>query len=195
MMPYVHFRALSDEDAKSIVVYLRTLPPIHHPVTNRHLDFPVNFIVKFIPKPLDGPVSSPDPQKDHLAYGQYLTRIGGCYECHTPHDDHNNLDETRPFAGGWDMRGEWGRVITANITPHADGYLGHATKEEFIGRFHSFASMNATNAPVAPIGRNTVMPWLEFAGMSDDDLGAIYDYLKTVKPIVNKIDPFPDARR
>jgi len=29
--------------------------------------------------------------------------------------------------------------------------------------------------------------------MSDEDLGAIYDYLKTVKPNGNKVDPFPDA--
>ena len=175
MMPYVHLREMSDEDAKAIVVYLRSLRPIRHSVPDKHLDFPVNFIVKFIPKPLSGPVISPDPKRDHLAYGRYLTRISGCYECHTPHDPHNNLDETRPFAGGWDMRGQWGRVITANLTPHPDTYLGNATKAEFIGRFRSYAGMNATNAPVAPKGRNTVMPWLAFAGMSDDDLGAIDD--------------------
>lgn len=193
MMPYVQLRAMSDEDAKSVVAYLRTLKPIRHVVPPKSIDFPVNLIVKFIPKPLDGPVTAPDPQKDHIAYGQYLTKIGGCYECHTPHDEKQRLDDARAFAGGWEMRGPWGRVITANLTPHPDSYIGRATKEEFIGRFRAFASMNASTAPVPPKGRNTVMPWLAFSHMSDHDLGAIYDYLKTVKPVANKVNAFPDA--
>lgn len=193
MMPYVHLRNLSDEDAKSIVTYVRTLKPIRHSVPAKKIDFPVNFIVKFIPQPITGPVAAPDPKKDHLGYGRYLTRIGGCYECHTPHDEKQRLDEARAFAGGWQMMGPWGRVITANLTPHPDSYLGRATKEEFIGRFRSFASMDASNAPVPQKGRNTVMPWLAFSHMSDDDLGAIYDYLKTVKPDPNKVNTFPDA--
>ena len=42
-------------------------------------------------------------------------------------------------------------------------------------------------------GRNTSMPWRSYAGMTDQDLGAIYDYLKTVKPIPGVVNPFPDA--
>lgn len=193
MMPYVHLRSMSDEDAKSVVTYLRTLKPIRHTVPQKKIDFPVNLIVKFVPKPLDAPVTAPDPTKDHLAYGRYLTKIGGCYECHTPHDAKQRLDEARAFAGGWEMRGPWGRVITANLTPSPDSYIGHATKEEFIGRFRAFASMTADNAPAAPKGRNTVMPWLAFSHMTDADLGAIYDYLKSVKPVANKVNTFPDA--
>lgn len=193
MMPYVQLRSMSDEDAKSVVTYLRTLKPIRHAVPQKKIDFPVNLIVKFVPKPLDAPVTAPDPAKDHVAYGRYLTKIGGCYECHTPHDEKQRLDEARAFAGGWEMRGPWGRVVTANLTPSADGYIGRATKEEFIGRFRAFASMTADNAPVAPKGRNTVMPWLAFSHMTDADLGAIYDYLKSVKPVANKVNSFPDA--
>ena len=192
MMPYQHFRYMSDEDAKAIVVYIRTLKPIRNQVPPKHLDFPVNFIAKFIPKPLDGPVTAPDPAKDHHGYGQYLARIGGCYECHTPHDDHNALVEARPFAGGWQMKGPWGRVFTANITPAPHTFLGQATKEQFIGRFRAFAGFNAANAPAAPKGANTVMPWIAFANMSDDDLGAIFDYLKTVKPDPAVVNTFPD---
>ena len=105
----------------------------------------------------------------------------------------NALIADKPFAGGWEMKGMWGRNFTANLTP-AGPYMSHATREEFIGRFKSFASMDANTAPDAPPGRNTVMPWLAFAGMTDHDLGAIYDYLKTVKPIENKVVTFPDAK-
>ena len=193
MMPYVHLREMSDDDAHAVVAYLRTLKPIKHSVPEKKIDFPVNLIIKFVPKPIDAPVHAPD-RKDSIAYGRYLTKIAGCYECHTPHDEKQRLDESRAFAGGWEMRGPWGRVITANLTPHADTYMGRATKEEFIGRFHSFAAMNAENAPVPQKGRNTIMPWIAFAGMTGDDLGAIYDYLKTVKPVENKVNSFPDAK-
>jgi len=193
MMPYEQFRTLSDDDVKALVVYLRTIKPIHSGVPEKHLDFPVNLMIKFAPKPVDGVVTAPDPH-DSVAYGKYLTTIAGCYECHSPHDDKGMLDATRPFAGGWEMKGPWGRNFTANLTPAAGTYMSHATKDEFIGRFKSFASMDANTAPDAPPGRNTVMPWLAFAGMTDQDLGAIYDYLKTVKPIDNKVVTFPDAK-
>ena len=192
MMPYEHMRSMSDEDVKSVIVYIRTLKPIHKGVPAKHIDFPVNLFVKFGPKPLDGPVTAPDP-KNHVAYGKYLTTIGGCYECHTPHDDKNQLIADKAFSGGWEMKGPWGRNFTANLTP-AGAYMSHATREEFIGRFKAFASMNATNAPATPPGRNTIMPWLPVAGMTEDDLGSIYDYLKTLKPMEHKVNTFPDAK-
>jgi len=193
MMPYEHFRNMSDDDAKAVVAYLRTLKPLPNHVPEKKLDFPVNFIVKFIPKPLNGPVQTPD-RKDTVAYGKYLTRIGGCYECHTPHDAHNALVASQAFTGGWQMAGPWGRNFTANLTPDPDNYMGHATNAEFIGRFHAFRGITAANAPQTPPGRNTVMPWIAFSGMTDEDLGAIYDYLKTLPPVKKKINTFPDAK-
>jgi hypothetical protein len=193
MMPYVHLRSLGDEDAKSVVVYLRTLKPVRNQVAAKHIDFPVNLFIKLVPQPLDGPVAAADSH-DSLKYGKYLTTIGGCYECHTPHDDRNGLIADKPFSGGWQMIGPWGRVVTANLTPHPDTYIGRATREEFIGRFRSFASIDPAHAPAAPKGRNTVMPWLAFAQMTDSDLGAIYDYLKTVKPVENRVNSFPEAK-
>ena len=191
MMPYQHLRQMSDEDAKSIVVYLRTLAPIKNEVAKSRLKFPLNVIVKFIPQPLDGPVTAPDPS-DRLAYGKYLTTIGGCYECHTPHDDKNQIIAAKAFAGGWEMKGVWGRNYTANLTPHPSTFVGRATKEEWIARFRAFETMNASNAPAVPKGGNTVMPWLAYSGMTDEDLGAIYDYLRTVPPVENDVRTFPD---
>jgi mono/diheme cytochrome c family protein len=193
MMPYQHLRNMSDDDAKAVVAYLRTLKPVHNTVPAKSIDFPVNLFVKFAPKPVEGVVTSPDPH-DSVAYGKYLTTIGGCYECHTPHDDHNALVAEKAFSGGWEMRGPWGRNFTANLTSAPGTYMATATKAEFISRFKSFASLNAENSPQAPPGRNTIMPWLAFSGMTENDLGSIYDYLKTVKPIDNKVVTFPDAK-
>jgi mono/diheme cytochrome c family protein len=192
-MPYPYFRSMSDEDVRSVVAYLRTLKPIHHSIQKRTLDFPVNFLVKNVPRPVDGPVTMPDPEKDHLGYGKYVATIAGCQECHTAHDNHGQLLPGREFAGGWEMLGPWGRVVTANISPHPDTYIGRATKEEFIGRVKSFESLTGERSPIATKGRNTIMPWLQYSGMTNEDLGAIYDYLKTLPPIQNKVESFPDA--
>jgi mono/diheme cytochrome c family protein len=192
MMPYEAFHEMSDEDARAVVAFLRTVPAVSHPVEPRRLNFPVNLLIKFAPKPLADPVAAPDP-KDTVAYGKYLVTIGGCPGCHTPHDDKGQPIPTAWFTGGWDMVGPWGRVVSANITPDPDNYMGRATREEFIGRFKSFETLGGENAPVATPGKNTVMPWPLFAGMTQEDLGAIYDYLKTLKPVKKKINSFPDA--
>ena len=187
IMPYVHYASMSDEDAKAIVVYLRTLRPVRNAVEAKVLNPPLNVIEKFIPKPLEGPVPDPD-RTNTVAYGKYLATIGGCYECHTPHDNKGPI-AAEAFSGGWEMKGPWGRVVTSNITPHPDTFLGRASKEEFIGRFRATYDPNAK----VPPGRNTVMPWTAFSGMTDEDLGAIYEYLKTVAPSAKKVVAFPDA--
>ncbi len=191
-MPYPSFRTMSDEDARSVVTYVRTLPAIRNSVAPRRLDFPVNLLIKGAPKPVSGPVAAP-PRSDSVAYGGYLVTIAGCRECHTAHDDHGARIPGADFAGGWEMRGPWGRNVTANITPDPGTWMGHATRQDFLGRFHAFAAIDPENAPVAPKGRNTVMPWIAFAGMTDADLSAIYDYLKTVPPKVRAVESFPDA--
>jgi mono/diheme cytochrome c family protein len=190
MMPYQGYAHMSDEDAMAIVVYLRTLKPVRHEVPPRQLAFPVNFIVKFIPQPLSGPVEAPDDAKDHLAYGHYMAGMAGCIECHTAHDEKGQPIPGTEFGGGWEMKYPGGRVITANITAHPDTWVGQATKQEFIGRFRCWLDTPRTKAAK---GRNTIMGWESFAGMTDQDLGAIYDYLQTVKQIPGVRNPFPDA--
>jgi mono/diheme cytochrome c family protein len=192
MMPYEFFHSMSDDDARAVVAFLRTVPAVRHPIAPRRLDFPVNLMIKFAPKPLTGPVTAPDP-KNGVAYGKYLVTMAGCAGCHTPHDDKGQPIQTAWFTGGWVMVGPWGRVVSANLTPDPDNYMGQASRDEFIGRFKSFETLGGENAPVAPPGKNTVMPWPAFAGLTKEDLGAIYDYLKTLQPVKKKIDKFPDA--
>jgi mono/diheme cytochrome c family protein len=191
MMPYEWFRYMSDDDVRSIVLYLRGLKPIEHAVPARRLDFPVNLFIKSVPQPLAGPIATPDDTKDHLGYGLYLARISGCIECHTPKDDHHQRIPSLELAGGFKFKGPGYNVVSVNITPQPGTYMATATKEEFIGRFRSWNGVDA--AVKAPKGRNTVMPWRAFAKMTDQDLSAIYDYLKTVKPINQTINPFPEG--
>jgi cytochrome c553 len=189
IMPYGHLRNLSDDDAQSIVAYLRTLKPQRYERPKKTLQVPLNFVEKFVPAPLEAPVPQPN-RADHLAYGKYLVSIASCGECHDTKNARNEPIEGMEFAGGWEMHTPFFTVKTANITPHPSTWMGRATKEEFIGRFRAFANYNAENAPQAKDGKNTLMPWISYSGMSDEDLGAIYDYLKTLKPIDHKVDPW-----
>ncbi len=193
MMPYAAYHEMSDDDARAIVVYLRALRPIRNAVPAKRIDFPVNLLVKGAPKPVDGPVTAPDPRTDRIGYGRYLTVIGGCSGCHTPETRPGAPVPGREYAGGRVFQGPWGRNVSPNLTPHKDAYLGRATKEEFIGRFRSFRSLTGDAAPIATKGRNTLMPWLALSEMTDEDLGAIYGFLKTLAPIENRVNPFPDA--
>jgi hypothetical protein len=193
IMPYGHYRSMSDEDAKSIVAYLRTLKPLRYERPEKSLDVPLNFIETFIPKPVEAPVAAPD-RSDTIAYGKYLTTIAACGECHTPKDDQGNALPGKELAGGFEMHTPQFRVVTSNITPHPTTFMGRATKEEFIGRFRAFSGYTHETAPQAPKGKNTLMPWIAYSGMTDEDLGAVYAYLRTVPPVENRINPFPDAK-
>ncbi|HYO75407.1 MAG TPA: c-type cytochrome [Thermoanaerobaculia bacterium] len=189
IMPYGHLRHLSDDDAQAIVAYLRTLKPQRYEEPKKSLELPLNFVEKFIPQPLESTVPPPD-RSNSVAYGKYLVSVASCAECHTPKDERNQAIAGMEFSGGYEMHTPFFKVTTANITPHPSNWMGKATKEEFIGRFRALGNLDAATAPQAADGRNTLMPWISFAGMTDQDLGAIYDYLKIVKPIEKQVKPW-----
>lgn len=188
MMPYPYMKILSDEDVKSIVVYLRTIPPVKQETEPVRVDFPVSIFMKMEPKPLDGPVPEPN-RANTVEYGKYLATLA-CYECHTPVDSTMHNIHDKAFSGGreFDFDGiiPGMRQRTANITPHDTG-IGPKSRENFIAQFKSFAD-TATYTVPAPGDQNTIMPWLDLAGMTEEDLGAIYDYLQTVPPIEHVVE-------
>lgn len=191
MMPYGYFRNMCDEDARAIVACLGTLRPSPRRSPGTRLAFPTSLLVTLAPRPLDGPVAAPDPS-DGVAHGRYPVDLAGCMECHTERDWRQRARRGREFAGGWRMEGPWGVVVSTNITPDAGTWLGRIDRAGFIARFRSFAPI-ARDPPPAPRGRSTIMPWLACSRMSERDLGATCDYLRTVPPVKNEVDPFPEA--
>jgi mono/diheme cytochrome c family protein len=189
VMPYGNFRHLSDDDAQSMVAYLRTLPPVPGQKPARELKFPLPIIVKFMPQPLTGPVAAPD-RAGTVAYGRYLVTAAGCETCHTPVDDQHQPLPGRAFSGGQQFLLEkGGSVVSANITPHETG-LGGRTRENFIAMFKAYTAPESRDVEVAP-NKNTPMPWLMYSGMTEEDLGAIYEYLLMVTPVANRVEKFP----
>src|SRR5262249_53906087 len=129
MMPYASYRSMSDEDVESLVAYLNSLPAVRNPLPSTALNFPVNLMIKFAPKPA-GSISAP-PRADRVQYGAYLVAIGGCAECHSP------LEKGRPvagmdFAGGRVIASSFGTVVSANITPDNETGTGKWSQEFFL---------------------------------------------------------------
>ena len=182
IMPYYSYNHLTREDLEDIVCYIRSLKPIENQVHETELNFPVNLIVKILPLKTYTP-SEPVNKTDSIKYGKYLFSIAGCAGCHTPANDKGELIPGMDLAGGRKFTTPWGLVQSANITPDSETGIGKWTKDEFISRFKKYSTENARNISVDPNSFNSVMPWTMYGGMTEEDLGVIFEYLKTNKPI------------
>jgi mono/diheme cytochrome c family protein len=191
LMPYPHFGAMSEEDVHAVLAYIRTLKAIEGTVPDRTLNFPLNFIVRTMPAP-NTYQPRPSPS-DKIAYGKYMTGAALCSDCHTPMERGTPVPGM-DFAGGFEFTETGHRVRSANITPDAGTGIGSWTEQQFIDKFKGFE--NPTNATLAEHERaqNTVMPMTAYAGMTREDLGAIFAYLRTIKPVTNRVEKFPDAK-
>jgi mono/diheme cytochrome c family protein len=189
MMPYALYRELSKEDAYSIVAYLRTLPPITNEIGEKKLKFPLNLIFRTIPQPADLK-EEPNPA-DTLAYGKYLATVGGCHFCHTPQEKGQPLPGM-DFAGGFEFNLPDGHMVrSANISPDENTGIGAWAREDFISRFKEYAQPAMRTIAVGESDGQTVMPWTMYAGMTEADLGAVYAYLRTAKPVQHEVERFP----
>jgi mono/diheme cytochrome c family protein len=192
VMPYPHFGRMSEEDVHAVLAYVRSLKAIEGAVPERTLNFPLNLIVRTIPAPANfQPRPSPD---DKAAYGKYLTAQALCSDCHTPMDDRGQPVPGMEFAGGMEFVESGYRTRSANITPDADTGIGSWTEQQFIDKFKAFETTPPATLSEAEKRQNTVMPITAYAGMTREDLSAIYGYLRSIKPVVNRINKFPDAK-
>ncbi|OAN59742.1 cytochrome C [Balneola sp. EhC07] len=190
IMPYTNYRRVDKEDIYDIIAYLRTLEPIEYDVPESSSNFPMNFIINTIPGEPDF-TERPDPS-DKIAYGKYLVTAASCADCHTPMEQGNPI-EGMQFAGGMEFELKSGGVVTsANITPDINTGIGSWTEEAFITRFKSFQdTSNVINKNVVKPGEfNTEMPWRFYSNMSEEELSAIYAFLKTQSPVNNMITKF-----
>ncbi|PLK43595.1 c-type cytochrome [Emticicia sp. TH156] len=189
VMPYVYYGQMDKEDVYSIIAFLRTLKPIESTTPEPKADFPMNFILHTIPAV---PEHKKIPDTTHVVeYGKYLAFSAGCFECHTKPDDKGKKLEGMDFAGGWSFNLGDGSVVTSsNLTPDKQTGLGNYTKEAFIARFKAYADSGYKAPKIGKGAFNTLMPWTMYAGMKTQDLAAIYEYLKTVKPVSNKVEKF-----
>jgi len=192
LMPYPHFGAMAADDMHAVLSYIRSWQAIDHQPPARTLNFPMNLIVRTIPTAAT-PQPRPSPT-DQVAYGKYMVNASLCGDCHTPIDDRGQPLPGRNFAGGMEFLETGYRVRSANITPDADTGIGSWTEQQFIDKFKAFETPSDAVLSDTERRQNTPMPMTAYAGMAREDLAAIYAYLRTVPPVVNRVTRFPDAK-
>ena len=177
MMPYEHFRQLPDEDVASVVVYLRSLTPVRNSLPKTELIFPVKYLIRSVPQPITEPVPEAEPS-DPVKRGAFLVNAAACAECHTPEKNGQPLPGMS-FAGGRLFEGAFGRVSSANLTPAPSG-IPYYDEAQFVQTIRT--------GYVGARRLNQIMPWAAFRNMTDQDLTAIYAYLKTLPPVGHRVD-------
>jgi len=153
--------------------------------------------------------------EDIVKRGEYLVTIMGCNDCHSPKKMGPNGPEVIPelllsgypsdrpvvkfkdpmIKEGFGMfypdltagAGPWGVSFAANLTPDQSG-IGTWTEEQFKialtqGKFKGIEGSRMLLPP---------MPWFNYIQMKDEDVSAVFAYLKSIKPVVNVVpQPIP----
>jgi hypothetical protein len=149
-------------------------------------------------------------EEDVIAHGEYLVGIMGCHDCHSPKRMGERGPEIIPelmlsgypsdrpvvkfdnelIKQGFPMlypdltgaAGPWGVSFAGNLTPHETG-IGNWTEEQFKRAVTQGKLKGMEN------GRMLLppMPWPGFSILKDEDVHAIYSYLKSINPVENVV--------
>ncbi|HVE60793.1 MAG TPA: cytochrome c [Chitinophagaceae bacterium] len=183
LMPYAHYNMLPKQDILDIIAYLRTIKPINNTVPGRKLFIPISMAYPpNLKTELDKNIRP--AEADRVKYGEYLVTMADCRTCHTPMNERGEQGEA--FIGGMTFNTPAFTVTSANITPDSLTGIGAWTEQMFVEKFKTYRKDEGYKYD--PGRQNTMMPWTLFAKMKDDDLKAIYAYLRTLKPVKNKIE-------
>jgi len=166
---FMPFHNMSDDDMTAVISYLRAQKPVRNAVPPNELNLAGNIVKAFLVKPVgpDGEVPKSVHPDTSAAYGKYLAlSISECNGCHTRRDM-SGAYIGEPFGGGGEVEG----FITPNLTPDSSSRIFRWSRQDFVDRFHKGKLI-----PGSP------MPWNSFKRMTDEELTAVYNYLKTVRP-------------
>jgi len=185
IMPMESLHGLSDDDALAIVAYLRTLRPVRNPIPERvpTLFTKVLMTLGMIgPMPeIDRPIAMPKREPPAL-YGRYLANNAAlCMDCHTPRNLKNGAFYTDSLFAGSSFpfgapEGDPTAVYAANITPDMATGIGVWTEEAFLKFMH-------TGTGPEGVVRDGHMPYAATSRWNEEDLRALWAYLRTVLPV------------
>jgi len=179
---------MADEDLVALISYLRSIPPIKNPTPPDEWGFIAKALAsKFNPNMAKAPKYVPAGEAS-VERGNYLANGPAlCGGCHTPVDPMQGMKPSGPaFSGAAEPEPDRTdpnfELMAPNLTPDPEtGALAQFSEDGFIARIRA-GTRHA----------GTIMPWENFAQMTDNDLRSIFRYLKTVPPIKRKTG---DSRR
>jgi mono/diheme cytochrome c family protein len=138
-----------------------------------------------------GSTGGAQAQTANVARGKYLASFAGCMDCHTPGNFMGKRDVSRTLGGSdvaFVIQG-LGAFAGPNLTPDKETGLGNWSVDQIV---------TALKTGKRPDGRELapIMPWRDFANLTDSDVRSIALYLKNLPAISNKVPgPFgPDDK-
>jgi mono/diheme cytochrome c family protein len=157
IMPSENFKNMSQDDLTSIIAYLHTMPAVNRDLGKVSIS-PLGMVllglgqVKLSNQPPYQPKTAV-PVGPTKEFGEYLVTIGGCRDCHGPNLDGKNTSPGPPPGPDLAVVKGW-------------------TDQQFLSTLRN--GTDPTGHQLDP----DMMPWKEFGKLSDNDLRAIYEYLK-----------------
>lgn len=192
-MPYTFFTKVTREDSDAIYAYLFSLPPVKNAVDINQLRFPFDqrwTMMVWNELFFTAGTFKGDPDRPaSWNRGAYLVEgLGHCSSCHSPRDAMGGIEKDRAFTGasidGW---------FALNLTSNLHTGLGDWTAAEIVNylKTGSAKGKSTTLGPMAEVVRNSL------SRMTDTDLGAMAEYLKSI-PANSSLrtgQPAPDPTR
>jgi mono/diheme cytochrome c family protein len=188
VMPYPAFSGMSDEDVTALVAYLRSLPAVARANQPHVLSLPFASVAVRVWRwlfftPVTAPAQAPS---EGVARGQYISEhIAHCQECHTPRTRTGTLDRSLYLAGNQDgVDGE----VTPNITPDTETGIGEWSEDEIVSLLQTGFRPNFDNVQGLMALLIEGVREGGYKDMTQEDALAIARYLKSVPPLVHRIE-------
>ncbi|MCC7008176.1 MAG: cytochrome C [Acidobacteria bacterium] len=186
LLPFMEMQGLADDDLVAVVSYLRTLAPVRHSVPPHEYTLLGKVIRATVLANPVGPASTPPsraPRGATIEAGRYLAEsVTLCWACHTQRSQMTGALIGPKFGGATDFieSDDPGRSWSPpNLTSDPEtGRVGILSEDDWVKRFRM--------GQVIP---RSPMPWQAFSRLSEDDLRAIYRYLRTVPPVKHDVGP------
>jgi mono/diheme cytochrome c family protein len=190
MMPFNSYQYMSDADAGAVIAYLRTVPPVKldRPRQETDLGFMGNFFIgRGVAHHLPARNVPEVNRANQLKWGEYVMRLGHCWECHSQKGMFpSDIGEKDFMSGSPDvdpiLEKAVGKIYMRNLTPDPETGLGKYSAEQI-----KTALKNGTLLS----GKKMAPPMSLFiphiSGLSDEDLDALVAFLLSLKPVKNKI--------
>jgi mono/diheme cytochrome c family protein len=185
VFPYPAFTGMTRADMLALKAYIFSQPPVDRPNRTHEIDFPygwrfLNTFWKWLN--FSAGTFQPDPESSEASNrGAYLVEaLAHCGECHTPRGSLGGLDRTMAYAGT--LEGPEGEA-TPNITPAPKTGIGRWSDGDL--RFLLRSGLLPSGDVVGSVMGEVVDHGTSH--LTDSDLEAVITYLKSLKPIENRI--------
>lgn len=190
VMPYEAYSGMSEDDLQALIAYLRTIKPVKQPTPPMKSWIPLSRSIGVpVWLKLFGASSAPPAQApaSGLARGRYLVdHVSLCGDCHTPRNFLGAPDRSFYMAGVSEQNGPLGQAVP-NITPDKETGIGEWKREDVAELLLTGTKPDLDNVQGlmeeviqgAPHG---------YKDMKREDALAIADYLKSIRPVKNKIE-------